>query len=239
MNKLFITSTLSLLLFSPLSASEEPETDIVEFITETFDISVSNSDFLGDYSTDYVFTLNGSYNINETWRVFGSVDTDEYLELGVGYSFFVADRIYNELFVTAGASTDNTYVTGLGLFSATKWKDFVFFTNIEGQYIERNPDFSQIDVKQQELFFKKLIGTSYEMTSWLALPASYAHDKNHYNVFKIEEYKFTSPAKGYVDSYVNLGVTLNLWGIKPFVSYKFDLSDSEYSYWEFSLSFDF
>ncbi|MFA0698052.1 hypothetical protein AB4585_25435, partial [Vibrio sp. 10N.222.49.C9] len=89
------------------------------FITETFDISVSNSDFLGDYSTDYVFTLNGSYNINETWRVFGSVDTDEYLELGVGYSFFVADRIYNELFVTAGASTDNTYVTGLGLFSAT------------------------------------------------------------------------------------------------------------------------
>ncbi|GEA61458.1 hypothetical protein [Vibrio comitans] len=239
MKKLLAVILIHFSSYSFASIEQDSESGVIDFITETFDISVSNSDFLGDYSSDYVFTLNASYNINETWRVFGSLDTDEFLDVGVGYSFFIAERVYNEVSVSVGGNTDKTYVTTVGLFSATQWNDFVFYTNFEGQYIENNPDIPNLDVQRQQIFFNKLVGTNYEVTQWLSLSASYGHDQNHYDVISVNDFKFTAPIEGYADSYVNLGFILNLWGVKPYIAYRFDLNESEASYWDFSLSFDF
>ncbi|WP_261874343.1 hypothetical protein [Vibrio rarus] len=204
---------------------------------------MSQSNFLGDYSNNYVFTLNASHNINEDWRLFGSVDSDKFGDIGLGYSFFLFDAVYNEVSASIGGNTDKTGVYTTGIFSAFKYQDIVFFSNFETQYIDRQDlSISNMDAKirQESIYLNKLIGASYEVSDWLNLSASYGHDKQHYNKWSFKRIDYTyRRVQGQADSYINLGFTLNLWGVKPYLSHHFDLNNSDWNYWDFSLSFDF
>ncbi|PMJ92906.1 hypothetical protein BCU12_06235 [Vibrio sp. 10N.261.55.A7] len=232
---------MSFFAFSENKDGQEFESDVLAFITDTFDITVSNSNFLDERSNDYIFTLSGSYNLNETWRVFGSIDTSEYADIGFGYSFFMADRIYNEITISAGADTNGTTVYTTGLFSATKWKSFIFYTNFEGQYIgyEFDTDPYPLTIEKSEFMFNKLIGSVYEVSSWFSFTVAYGHDKSHYNHWTINDHSFTTTPQETVRDYISLGAIVNLWGVKPNISHRFDLKNSEENYWDISVSFDF
>ncbi|CAV27689.1 hypothetical protein [Vibrio atlanticus] len=254
-NVIFFTIPLSILVASNIACSDEPHTaihtasnaddtfDYVEFVNQTFDVTMSQSNFLGDYSNQYVFTLNASHNINDEWRLFGSVDSDQFGDIGLGYSFFLFDEVYNEVSASIGGNTDKTGVYTTGIFSAFKYQNTVFFSNFDAQYIDRQ-DLSSSNwgtrIRHERIYLNKLVGASYEVNNWLNLSTSYGHDKQHYNKlsFKNIDYDYRE-TQSQADSYINLGFTLNLWGVKPYLSHHFDLNNSDWNYWDFSLSFDF
>jgi hypothetical protein len=254
-NVIFFTIPLSILVANNIAYSAEIHTanhtasnaddefDYVEFVNQTFDVTMSQSNFLGDYSNQYVFTLNASYNINDEWRLFGSVDSDQFGDIGLGYSFFIFDEVYNEVSASIGGNTDKTGVYTTGIFSAFNYQDIVFFSNLDAQYIDRQ-DLSSSNwdtrIRQERIYLNKLIGASYEVNNWLNLSTAYGHDKQHYNKlsFKKIDYDYRETQRQ-ADSYINLGFTLNLWGVRPYLSHHFDLNNSDWNYWDFSLSFDF
>ncbi|MGC9403229.1 hypothetical protein ACP43V_12335 [Vibrio genomosp. F10 str. 9ZC157] len=254
-NILFFIIPFSALVVSHIAYSADPNTtfhtesnsneefDYVEFVNQTFDVTMSQSDFLGDYSNQYVLTLNASHNLNDDWRLFGSVDSDKFGDIGLGYSFFLFDTVYNEVSASVGGNTDKTGVYTMGIFSAFKYQDVVFFSNFDAQYIDRqNLSISHLDtqIRQERIYLNKLVGASYDVNDWLNLSTSYGHDKQHYNKLSFKKinnnYRETP---NHADRYINLGFTLNLWGVKPYLSHHFDLNNSDWNYWDFSLSFDF
>lgn len=256
-NTLFFILPFSILVMSNFACGAVPNTvtqteanaddefDYVEFVSQTFDVTMSQSNFLGDYSNNYVFTLNASHNFNDDWRLFGSVDSDQFGDIGLGYSFFLFDEVYNEISASIGGNTDKTGVYTTGIFSAFKFQEIVFFSNFEAQYIDRQ-DISILNLdtnlRQESLYLNKMIGASYEVNDWLNLTTSYGHDKQHYNQWSYKGNDLNNLGKNnknQPDSYINLGFTLNLWGVKPYLSHHFDLNNSDWNYWDFSLSFDF
>lgn len=214
----------------------------IDFITETFDITISNNDFLGDYSDQYIISLNASYQLNEEWRIFGSVDSDKFGDIGLGYSFMLFDSMYNEVSTSIGSNTDNTRVYTTGIFTAIHYASFTFYSNIDVQYIDNQlQDFERID-RYEQIYLNKLIGLSYEVTDKLDIISSYGHDKRHYGKFKTSGTNIQQRniyIEDQYDSYINLGVKLNIWGVKPYISHRFDLENKANNYWDFSLSFDF
>lgn len=91
------------LLFLPFSS----RADIVESIekfTDIFSISFSNS-----HGTT-ITTLEGSYDLTDTFRVFGDIDTESYWEVGVGYSFWQGESYYTENTLSA---SNHRYSTGI------------------------------------------------------------------------------------------------------------------------------
>lgn len=229
-----------------LESPEESQQDWGTLLVETFDVSVSKSDFLGDYSNDYVFTLNGSYNLNDKWRLFGSVDSDKFGDIGLGYSFLLFEQIYNEVSASVGGNTDKTGVYTTGLFSAAQLGDAIVFTNFDVQYIDSRFEGEGWDIRDESFNLNKLVGVLYPVNDVLELSASYGHDSNLYGKaqLNLDELPCSRPIctnRNTTDagSYINLGFTLNLWGVKPYLSHRFDLNDSSRNYWDFSLSFDY
>lgn len=130
---LFISSVSNLVFAS----NDENEFDYLGFINDTFYLSVGKSDFSGEYAGEYIVTLNGSHNFNDIWRLFGSVDSDAYADIGIGYSFILAEQVYNEVSLTVGGKLENVFTTSGALFTAYKYNDWVFYSNFELQYIDR------------------------------------------------------------------------------------------------------
>ncbi|PHX05296.1 hypothetical protein [Vibrio splendidus] len=223
----------------PVSADWQ---EAVDLVGETFNISVSKSDFLGKSNNDdLTYTLYGSYNLNDDWRIFGQADTDHFLELGVGYSFILADQIYNEVTTSVGGNDDNVMVYSAGLFSAIGWNDFVFYSNVSSQYIDnRITDFPDLKVRLEKISLDKTIGTFYEVNSWLSASLSYTHEATHYNKIKVHSFKLYR--EGEYKQYISPGITVNIFGVKPTISYNYYFDDKdpkESSYFDFSLNFDF
>lgn len=239
---LLVTPLLSL----PVAADWQDTTDL---IGETFSVSVSKSDFLGNSSTndDLTYTLYGSHNLNEEWRIFGQADTDRFLELGIGYSFILADQIYNEVTTSIGGNDNNVMVYSAGLFSAISWNDFVFYSNLSSQYIDSHDmlEFQYLKLKRQEsISLDKTIGAFYDINSWLSTSLSYTHEATHYkkNKWQTESHYFERYHNDEPEQYISPGITLNILGIKPTISYNYYFSDEapkEKSYFDFSLNFDF
>lgn len=246
--KTISTALLSVAASSHVVAqNQSTETfDYLSFVHDTFHVTVSQSDFLGDYSSDYVFTLHGSHNLNSEWRVFGSVDTDGFADIGVGYSFLLFDSIYNEWSTSVGSDFDNVDVYTTGVFSAYAGEKWVLFTNLDVQYVDSDanqfedlvPWLSGFVTRHETIELKKLIGVNYELTDWLSVTTMYGHDSKHYRKLSFVNGGYMHLGTTHSD-YINAGFTLNLWGVKPTISHQFDLENSGYNYWDFSLSFDF
>jgi hypothetical protein len=224
--------------------SVEPDEDFdwFDFVDQTFDISMSKNDILGDYSSDYIFTLRASHNLSTDWRVFGSIATDGFTDFGVGYSFLVRDTIYNEVSFSAGSNFDNTDLYTSGLFTAFQLKDLIVFTNFDVQYIDKSgslPFGDHKNYRSEAINLNKLVGVNYPVHPMLEIAVSYGHDKNHYSKLSFPSSTFYPNFNDDADQYLNLGGTLNLFGIKPFISHRFDLNDPHLNSWDFSLSFDF
>ncbi|WP_394149015.1 hypothetical protein [Vibrio maritimus] len=239
---LFISSVSNLVFAS----NDENEFDYLGFINDTFYLSVGKSDFSGEYAGEYIVTLNGSHNFNDTWRLFGSFDSDAYADIGIGYSFILAEQVYNEVSLTVGGKLENVFTTSGALFTAYKHNDWVFYSNFELQYIDRYketldlPIIGLVTIDSHTLALNKLVGFSYDINTVISILSSYGHDKRHINQSKVSgKSEHIAKLKPNHDSYVNLGFALDLWGVKPFLSHRFNLEDSSLNYWDFNLSFDF
>lgn len=229
----------------PVSADWQ---EAVDLVGETFNISVSKSDFLGEsINDDLTYTLYGSYNLNEEWRIFGQADTDHFLELGVGYSFILVDQIYNEVTTSIGGNDNNVMVYSAGLFSAIAWNNFVFYSNLSSQYIDSHDvlewEFVKLD-RQESVSLDKTIGTFYEVNSWLSASLSYTHEATHYykRKWSIAGENKEFYRDGNYQQYISPGITVNIFGVKPTISYNYYFDDKvpkESSYFDFSLNFDF
>ncbi|MGF1800843.1 hypothetical protein L4D11_09170 [Vibrio gigantis] len=229
MNKIY---SLALICFS-FSVQADWQ-DVVDYVGDTFNISISKQNYLersGD--NELTYTLYGSHNFNETWRVFGQYDSDHFGEVGIGYSFILVDLIYNEVTVAAGGNLDNVEVYNSGLFSAFAWKDAVFYTDITVQYIDQE----RIFIRDESISLDKTLGSFYEVNDWLSLSLSYTHQMTNYN-------KWTRPKRhGYFDNtyshYLSPGVTISVFGVKPTVSYNYYVDEPDRNSIDFSLTFDF
>ncbi|MFM2587697.1 hypothetical protein [Vibrio sp. TBV020] len=229
MNKI---RTLALLCF-PLTAHADWQ-DVVDYVGDTFRVSISKENYLEqNYDNELTYTLYGSHNFNETWRVFGQYDSDHFGELGIGYSFIVADLIYNEVTVAAGGNLDDVDVYNAGLFSAFAWEDAVFYTDITVQYIDQEHYF----FRDESISLDKTIGSFYDVNDWLSLSLSYTHQMTHYNKLTGNHLKWYGDG-GY-SHYLSPGVTVSIFGVKPTVSYNYYFDTPEHNTIDFNLTFDF
>ncbi|MFA0350778.1 hypothetical protein AB4486_28145, partial [Vibrio sp. 10N.222.55.C6] len=74
------------------SSANDTLVESIERFTDIFSVSLSqNPD-----NDKTVATLDINYQINDKLRVFGEVDTQEYWQAGVGYSFWQGDTYYTE-----------------------------------------------------------------------------------------------------------------------------------------------
>lgn len=214
--------------------------DTVDYVGETFNVSVSKENYLNEStSDDLTYTLYGSHDFNETWRVFGQVDTDNFWEIGAGYSFIFSDFVYNEVTVTAGGNKDDVDVYSAGLFSALSLGELILFTDFSTQYIDRvlERPLSRLEV----INFEKTFGGYHEMNEWLSLSLSYTHKLTLYKKLSIDtasKWGTVYGDKSYTH-YVSPGVTFSLMGVKPTVSYNYYFDDNKSNSLDFTLTFDF
>lgn len=241
MNKI-IPFTLTFVSFSIFADWQ----DTIDFVGDTFNVSVSKVNYLGDSNDEQLtYTLIGSHYLNDEWRIFGQVDSDKYLELGIGYSFTIADQIYNEVSTSIGGNDNDVMVYSGGLFSAIMWQDIVFYSNLSAQYVNRDniifDSLPESRFKWEYVRFDKTIGSYCDLTDWLSVSLSYTHKASHYQ--KLSGTFVNMPIKRYPDSdyeqYISPGFTFTAFGIKPSVSYNYYYEEKERSYIDFNLNFDF
>ena len=229
MNKIY---SLALICF-PFSVQADWQ-DVADYVGDTFNISISKQNYLEQNNdNELTYTLYGSHNFNETWRVFGQYDSDHFGELGIGYSFILADLIYNEVTVAAGGNLYNVEVYNSGLFSAFAWKDAVFYTDFTVQYIDRELNY----LRAESISLDKTFGSFYEINEWLSLSLSYTHQMTHYNKLTVNQ--FSRYIDGGYSHYLSPGVTISVFGVKPTVSYNYYFDNSDYNSIDFNLTFDF
>ncbi|MCK8086108.1 hypothetical protein [Vibrio sp. 1CM8B] len=230
MNKIY---SLALICF-PFSVQADWQ-DVVDYVGDTFNISISKQNYIEQsIDNELTYTLYGSHNFNETWRVFGQYDSDHFGELGIGYSFILADLIYNEVTVAAGGNLDNVEVYNSGLFSAFAWEDAIFYSDFTIQYIDQ--DWTK-NLRSESISLDKTLGSFYEVNDWLSLSLSYTHQMTHYEKFTVSQFSWYTD-RGY-SHYLSPGVTISVFGVKPTVSYNYYVDEPDRNSIDFSLTFDF
>lgn len=226
MNKIY---SLALICF-PFSVQADWQ-DVADYVGDTFNISISKQNYLEQNNdNELTYTLYGSHNFNETWRVFGQYDSDHFGELGIGYSFILADLIYNEVTVAAGGNLDNVDVYSSGLFSAFAWEEAIFYTDFSVQYT----DFETAFFNVESISVDKTLGSLYEVNGWLSLSLSYTHQTTYYPKLKNLQISNTK-----YSHYFSPGFTVSIFGVKPTVSYNYYFDNSDYNSIDFNLTFDF
>lgn len=230
MNKIY---SLALICF-PFSVLADWQ-DVVDYVGDTFNISISKQNYLEqNIDNELTYTLYGSHNFNETWRVFGQYDSDHFGELGIGYSFILADLIYNEVTVAAGGNLDNVEVYNSGLFSAFAWEDAIFYSDFTIQYIDND---RTNNLRFESISLDKTLGSFYEVNDWLSLSLSYTHQMTHYK--KLTHLMGHLYGSSSYSHYLSPGVTISVLGVKPTVSYNYYFDDPDNNSIDFSLTFDF
>ncbi|CAH7149534.1 conserved hypothetical protein [Vibrio chagasii] len=236
MNKIY---SLALICF-PFSVQADWQ-DVADYVGDTFNISISKENYLEQNNdNDLTYTLYGSHNFNDTWRVFGQYDSDLFGELGIGYSFILADLIYNEVTVAAGGNLDDVEVYKSGLFSAFAWEGAVFYTDFTVQYIDRELH----HLRAESISLDKTLGSFYEVNDWLSLSLSYTHQMTHYKKWTphLEKLPVCQPhcyGDNSYSHYLSPGITISIFGVKPTVSYNYYFDNSDYNSIDFNLTFDF
>lgn len=229
MNKIY---SLALICF-PFSAQADWQ-DVVDYVGDTFNISISKQNYLEQSNdNELTYTLYGSHNFNEIWRLFGQYDSDHFGELGVGYSFIFAELIYNEVTVSAGGNLDNVEVYNSGLFSAFAWEEVVLYTDFAIQYIDRDV----YNFRYENISLDKTLGSFYEVNDWLSLSLSYTHQMTHYK--KATFPRFHKYYDNSYSHYLSPGITISVLGVKPTVSYNYYVDEPDRNSIDFSLTFDF
>lgn len=230
---------LPLLLLTPVAHAESVTfDDTLEFIKDTFNVMYSKS----DYSDEHVFTLKASYNFTEDFRVFGEWGTDDYKELGLGYSI-LTDNFYNELTGSIGhVESDffgDMFIYKAGLFTATivGQVDTVVFGSFDVVYKDTVNQLPIANFETDTISLDKTIGISQTVTPWLDVMAALNHNKDHYYRAYFGNWKLNDEA-GYYDFYSTTGLTFNYKGVKPSIIYNF-YGDENRNYFEFGLSADF
>ncbi|MGF1755485.1 hypothetical protein L4C33_18045 [Vibrio makurazakiensis] len=230
--------TLALICF-PLSAHADWE-DVVDYVGDTFNISISKENYLDqpNNNNELTYTIYGSHNLNETWRVFGQYDSDHFGELGLGYSFIVSDLIYNEVTVSVGGNMDDIGVYNSGIFSAIAWEDYIFYTDVAIQYTDRDVSVG----RTESISLDKTIGSFYEVNDWVSLSLSYTHKMTHYDKLTSEHRWLKNIYPLLTDNYYHYlspGITVNVFGIKPTISYNYYFNNPDSNTIDFNLTFDF
>ncbi|WP_163133362.1 hypothetical protein [Agarivorans sp. Alg241-V36] len=207
---------LRLLAITLLSFNIQAE--ILDTITDTFSIS---------FGSDTTATLNASYDLNDSWRVFGEVDTEGYGEFGFGYSFLTGS-VYHEIagYVSSpGQLSEFSVKPWLGYFVAGYVTDStVLYGSLDLGYDQAEP----INTVHKTNVDTSL-GLVQEVTDWL----SFGYEFSHYHSFHVAKHWGN---KGSMNTH-EVSAMFNIKGVKPTIRYH--ISEDFDNYVELGLSFDF
>ncbi len=234
-----ILITLASIFPFHLSANETLVESIERF-TDIFSVSLSqNPD-----SEKTVATLDINYQINDKLRIFGEVDTQEYWQAGLGYSFWQGDTYYTENTIKV---SEHEITTGIFVAKLIH-ENWTLLGDINYNYMDR--DFEAclpnlcVEYKASDTF-------DYSAGA-LWSPIQYADFLYKFNQeigFKKDIQDFyikddTTAIPGYIRNetrtnihYHELAVFFNLKYVKPSVTYT--IYPESKNYVEFSLAFDF
>ncbi|MFA0114748.1 hypothetical protein AB4407_13900 [Vibrio sp. 10N.261.46.E11] len=214
------------------SSANDPLVESIERFTDIFSVSLSqNPD-----NEKTVATLDINYQINDKLRVFGEVDTQEYWQAGVGYSFWQGDTYYTENTVKV-----SEYETTTGIFAAKLiHDDWTLIGDINYNYAF-DKEFCKSNV-----CVEKIAADSIDYSAgFLWSPIRYADFLVKYNqeigirddewYWKDSDIDRLSSRKN--SHYYEVATFINLKYIKPSVTYT--IRPEEDNYVEFGLAFDF
>ncbi|WP_394388249.1 hypothetical protein [Shewanella woodyi] len=190
-----------------------------------------------------VYTLNASFNIGDTWRVFGEYDSDEFWEVGVGKSF------YNSFMFTEVTVKANRGGYSAGMFAGIPVSDTVILiadTNYNWYTDELKLGFELGDDYQGEISFipadtvDAMLGISWQAHKRLNVSYSYNHvydTTGGQRIVSIPELDINSRlvlSKGNYN-YHDVTLTTEVWKLSPYFTFTY-FPDGQ-SFYEFGLSF--
>lgn len=214
------------------SSANDTLVESIERFTDIFSVSLSqNPD-----SDKTVATLDMNYQINDKLRVFGEVDTQEYWQAGLGYSFWQGDTYYTENTVKVSEQevTTGIFVAKLVHENWTLIGDINYNYTFDQKYC----------IPATCLDYKAANFIDYS-AGFLWSPISYADFLFKYNQevgLKKDELYWKDSNIDVLSSrknihYYELATFINLKYIKPSITYT--LRPEGDNYVEFGLAFDF
>ena len=222
------------------SSANDTLIESIERFTDIFSVSLSqNPD-----NEKTVATLDINYQINDKLRVFGEVDTQEYWQAGVGYSFWQGDTYYTENTVKVSEHEITT-----GIFAAKLiHEQWTLIGDLNYNFMDR--DISECI--PQACFTSKVSDTVDYGIGALWSPIQYADFLYKFNQeigfqkdtqdFYIKDDTATRPIHIRNETRTNIhyhevAVFFNLKYVKPSVTYT--IYPENKNYVEFGLAFDF
>ncbi|CAM3044427.1 hypothetical protein [Vibrio rarus] len=221
---------LSLLIIVVNLAPAHATDSILDTINDTLSLSFSY-----DNGESYT-TLDASYDLTDSWRIFGEMDTLGYWETGVGYNFILGE-VYNEISIKGLGGNNylsDTINPSIGLFSAGFiTNELIWMTNFDIGYAKANRQDENLPIEMdlEKYTVDKMVGIHHDTTEWLGLSYMFNHDSS-----KIKSHFMNTKTSTGHYTYHELVVTLNIKGWKP--SFTLTL-DGESVKTEIGLSFDF
>ncbi|MFA0012652.1 hypothetical protein AB4391_04730 [Vibrio lentus] len=222
------------------SSANDTLVESIERFTDIFSVSLSqNPD-----NEKTVATLDINYQINDKLRVFGEVDTQEYWQAGVGYSFWQGNTYYTENTVKVSEHEITT-----GIFAAKLiHEQWTLIGDINYNYMDRD-----FDACLPNLCLEYKVSDTFDYSvGALWSPIKYADFLYKFNQeigFKKDTQDFyinddITSDSGHIRNeartniqYHEVAIFFNLKYIKPSVTYT--LRPEADNYVEFGLSFDF
>lgn len=192
-----------------------------------------------------IYTLNASFDIGETWRVFGEYDSNDFWEAGVGKSFYTT-FMFTEVTAKANRSGYST-----GIFAAIpvsdsmilmadtnyNWTTSSYGFQYDGELIQVDGSYSPSDT------IDFMLGFSWSAYERLNVSYSYNHVydttgdriQREINIpdFEFDDKRINRLSKGNYN-YHDITLTTELWKLSPYFTYT-HFPNGE-NFYEFGLS---
>ncbi|WP_117235299.1 hypothetical protein [Vibrio maerlii] len=238
-----------LLLATPLlsfqSIANDTLIESIERFTDIFSVSLSQS----PDNDKTVATLDINYQLTDQFRIFGEVDTRDYWQAGLGYSFWQGDTYYTENNLKVSEHEINT-----GIFAAKLiHEQWTLLAELNYNFMDKDSEFDNAASKVQFNIadtFDYGIGTLWSPVKYVDILYKFNHEigvtKDSRNLYVKNDYPILGIDSGHYKNkdrfnhhYHEVAMFLNLKYLKPSVTYTFDLEYSDNNFVEFGLAFDF
>ncbi|WP_223296201.1 hypothetical protein [Shewanella halifaxensis] len=193
-----------------------------------------------------VYTLNASFDIGETWRVFGEYDNNEFWEAGVGKSF------YNAFMFTEVTAKANRGGYSAGVFAGIpvsetvilmadtnyNWSTLSYDFQYDGKSIQVDGSYSPSDTIDFMLGFSwralERLNVSYSYNHVYETTGDRVQREIHIPDFEYDDKRISRLSKGNYN-YHEITLTTEVWKLSPYFTYTY-FPNSE-NFYEFGLSF--